>query len=130
MDSSLIPHPSLLHFPAVLSLLSLDCIELKARRFFAVADKQLAVRHDRMIPRLAGKGLESAELLVTAGNGFDQGDKPRFRKHQEEILVGQKQHLPIAIATCFPLSLAVFQVDTSEELSIEAIEVLPLYHGV
>jgi hypothetical protein len=55
------------------------------------ADQENVTRHDRMIPGLAAQGMNPGDFGVTLGPGWNQGNVPALRQHQQHPLVGQEQ---------------------------------------
>ena len=39
--------------------------------------------------------------------------------HEPQILIGQQYHLPLAVATAFPLALTVLEFDGGENTAVE-----------
>ena len=61
------------------------------------------MRDHRMIPRLAFNGLKVRQFFVPRRIRFHQRNFSRFRKHQQQSLIRDQQHLPVAITPAFHL---------------------------
>ncbi len=99
--------------------------ELITSRFRAVADEQFAVSDHGMVPGLAREDLEARHFLVAVRPRFLQGHIPLLRKDQQQVLIGQEQHLAVAVAAGFPFRPGRFvQAYADEKAGVEAVEVL------
>ena len=65
-----------------------------------------------------GLGGEFRELV---GGRANQRRLTLLRQHQQHVLVGRQDELPAAVASAFPLALAVLDVDAREDVAIEAV---------
>ena len=54
---------------------------------------------------------------------MDEGEITVFREDEKKILIGEQEHLTIAIASALPDALAVFEIDTGENAGVEAVGV-------
>ena len=91
-----------------------------ARHCLAISNECLAVRHGRIVPRLAGQGRNAAQLVVAFGGRFDQHQLTGFTEDHKKV-VGQKQ-LTVAITAVSPLALTRLLIDAREDTLIQAVQ--------
>ena len=68
--------------------------------------------------------MRSPELI---GRRTDERELTFLRDNQQQVLVGQKHKLTVAVASALPLALAVLEVDRRENAAVEA-EGMPFVH--
>ena len=73
-----------------------------ARGFFTIAQIESLVRHHGMVPGLAVDGVDAAQLAVLVRRRGDQRDIALLANDQEQVLIGQQQHLAGAVAADAP----------------------------
>ena len=69
-----------------------------------------------VLPSIAGNRATSVNW---SGSRFDQSQFPLLRQRQQQVLVGQQDDLAVAVASAFPLALAVLEVDAREHAAVE-----------
>src|SRR5437879_4791368 len=80
-----------------------------------------------MIPGLAVEDLEARHFLVAVRPRCHQGHIPLLRKDQQQVLIGQEQHLAVAVAAGFPFRPGRFvQAYADEKAGVEAVDVLAM----
>jgi hypothetical protein len=94
--------------------------QLKARHLAAIANEELPVRDDGMIPGLPAYCLKTAQDALLIWGGLHQHDLPLLGEDEQEVLFGEEEHLAVAIAARPPAVLALAQVDAREEAAVEA----------
>src|SRR5262245_54355511 len=83
-----------------------------------------------MVPGLAFDSLEAGDLTVFAGVGIDQRNFAGFGNNQQQILIGQEQHLASAVAARSPGLFAVFEPYAGEKAGAEAVKVAVVHHQI
>src|SRR5687768_13576289 len=73
-----------------------------------------------MVPGLALDRLESRELCERGRTRRDKRQLALFGQHQQQILVRQHDHLPVAVASPLPVALAIGEIDGREDATVEA----------
>jgi len=73
-----------------------------------------------MIPRLAINCFEAGEFLELAGRRAYESEFAFIGQYQQQILIGQQQELAAAVATAFPFSFSVSQIDAGQNTSVES----------
>ena len=73
-----------------------------------------------MVPGLAFDGRNSRELSELLRRCRHERDVAVFRKHEQQILIGQQEELSVPVASALPFALAVLGVDASQNAAIEA----------
>ncbi|MBI3679171.1 MAG: response regulator transcription factor, partial [Acidobacteria bacterium] len=86
----------------------------------AVANQQVVAGQHRVVPGLALDRRDPRELLELVDGRSDQRQLTLLRHHQQQVLVGQQDELPLAVASALPLALAVLEVDAREYGAVEA----------
>src|SRR5271157_944683 len=85
-----------------------------------VANQQFIADQNRVVPGLALDRREPRELAELAGVRGDQRQLAFLRQHQQQVLIVQEQELTVAVASAFPLALAVLEVHAGEDAAVEA----------
>src|SRR5512145_1138138 len=94
--------------------------EPECGHLFAVANQQDVAGQRRVIPGLALDRRDASQRCELIGGRPDQRQLALLRQYQQQVLVGQKDELPAAVASAFPLALAVRKVDARKYVSVEA----------
>lgn len=66
-----------------------------------------------MVPRLAFEDGRLGELAEPRRRCLDEGKLAVFREDNEKILIGEQEHLAVAIAATLPHALVVVEVDAA-----------------
>src|SRR5436309_8853006 len=85
-----------------------------------IANQQEVADQRRVVPGLAFECRESRDLGELVGGRPDQRRLTLLRQHQQQVLVGKQDELAVAVASAFPLALAVLEVDAREDVAVEA----------
>src|SRR5215213_5863186 len=72
-----------------------------------VAHQQDVAGQHRVVPGLALDCRDPCELRELIGGRLDQRQLPLLRQDQQQVLVGQHDELAVAVASAFPIALAV-----------------------
>src|SRR5690349_17880010 len=72
-----------------------------------VAHQEAVTDQHRVVPGLAFHRLETSKLHKLVGCCSDQRKLTLLRQHQQQALIAQQDELAVAVASTFPLALAV-----------------------
>src|SRR5262245_39496637 len=85
-----------------------------------VAHQQDVAGQRRVVPGLALQRRVPRQLPELLRRRRDQRQLALLRQHQQQVLVGEQDHLAVAVAFPLPLLLAVREVDAGEDAAVEA----------
>ena len=88
--------------------------------FLAVANEQEVADQNRVVPGLTLDRRETREFGELAGGGPDQRQLSLLREHEQQVLVRQQDELAVAVASAFPLALAVLEVNARKDGAVES----------
>src|ERR1051325_2924044 len=72
-----------------------------------------------MIPRLAFECREVGQFRKLIRRCFYERELALFARYHQHVLLGQENHLAVAVALALPLELAVLEVDANERAAVE-----------
>src|SRR5687767_11332551 len=93
----------------------------KAERghLLSVSYQQNVAHDDRVVPGLAVERGGLCDFRVLVRCRADQCQLTVFGDYEQQILLGQQEQLPVAVATALPVALAVLEVDRREDVAVE-----------
>src|SRR5688572_21693525 len=91
----------------------------KAERghLLSVSYQQNVAHDDRVVPGLADEPGGLCDFRVLVRCRADQCQLTVFGDYEQQILLGQQEQLPVAVATALPVALAVLEVDRRENVA-------------
>src|SRR5262245_2564235 len=83
-----------------------------------------------MVPGLAADGREAPEFLQPVRVRRREHRFAALRDDEQQRLVGQQQHLPVAVAALPPAALARLYIDATEDAAVETVDEAVVNHEV
>src|SRR5262245_23820204 len=86
----------------------------------SIANEQDVADQYWMVPGFAFDRLEPCDLSELVGRRSDHRQLTLLGQYKQKVLVWQQDELTVAVASPFPLTLAIFEVDACKDAAIKA----------